>query len=152
MSKPTVRDVLAFVQRHDHAVEATVAPNGHPQAAVVGIVTSDAFEIVFDTEHTTRKCQNLRTDNRMALVVGWDVPAAQTVQIEGVADEPTAADLERLQTLYFDRFPDGVERLAWGTIVHVRLRPTWVRYSDFRGEKPVIIEFGAEVLLGLNLS
>jgi hypothetical protein len=70
-------------------------------------------------------------------VIGWD---DQTVQYEGVADEPRGAELEALQQIYFARFPDGPERLAWPGITYFRVRPTWLRYSDFRATTPVIIE------------
>jgi hypothetical protein len=97
---------------------------------VVGYAVSDAMEIVFDTIGTTRKMQNLRANRRVALVVGWD--DEQTVQLEGTADEPTGAELERLKRVYFEVWPDGVARQAWKDITYVRVRPTWARYSDFR--------------------
>jgi hypothetical protein len=37
-----------------------VAAGGAPQAAVVGIVVSDALELFFDTLGSTRKMANLR--------------------------------------------------------------------------------------------
>ncbi len=103
---------------------------GAPQAAVVGYGVSDDLEIVFDTLGTTRKMVNLRRDARIALVVGWD--EAQTVQIEGLADEPKGADLRRLERVYFAAYPDGPDRQSWNDITYVRVRPTWARYSDFR--------------------
>src|SRR4051812_32177598 len=74
--------LLAFLRRHRIGVEASVAPSGSPQAAVVGFAVSDDLEIVFDAVGTTRKMSNLRRDPRVALVIGWD--DEQTVQIEGV--------------------------------------------------------------------
>ena len=96
------------------------------------------MELVFDTLGSTRKAMNLRRDGRVAVVMGWD--EGQTVQIEGVADEPTAAELERLRRTYFAKFPDGPTRLAWPGLTYFRVRPTWVRYSDFRGAAPVVVE------------
>ena len=65
-------ELIAFLRRHRYAVQATRDVDGAPQAAVVGIAVSDQLEIVFDTLATSRKCQNLRRDPRIALVVGWD--------------------------------------------------------------------------------
>jgi hypothetical protein len=96
----------------------------------VGFAVSDDLEIIFDTIGTTRKMTNLRRDPRIALVVGWD--EEQTVQIEGVADEPRGDDLARLKNVYFSVYPDGVDRQAWKDITYVRVRSTWARYSDFR--------------------
>jgi hypothetical protein len=97
---------------------------------VVGFAVSDDLEIVFDTLSSTRKCKNLRRDGRIALVVGVGEDE-RTAQIEGAADEPTGAELERLKAVYFAAFPDGVERLAWEGITYFRVRPSFVRFSDF---------------------
>jgi pyridoxine/pyridoxamine 5'-phosphate oxidase len=123
-------ELLAFLRRHRLCVQASVSEGGAPQAAVVGFGVSDNLEIVFDTIGTTRKMANLRRDPRVALVVGWD--EEQTVQIDGMADEPTGVELERLQRVYFAAYPDGRERQSWKDITYVRVRPTWARYSDFR--------------------
>ncbi len=131
-------DLLRFLRLHRLAVEATVAPNGSPQAAVVGYAVSDDLEIVFDTLRSTRKCQNLVRDPRVALVVGWDDEI--TAQIEGIADLPQGAELDRIRECYFTAYPDGRDRLAWEGITHVRVRPTWVRYSDFTQDPPRIVE------------
>lgn len=133
-------ELIAFIRRHPLAVETTTSPAGMPQAAVVGVVVSDHLEIFFDTLATSRKCANLRRDPRVALVIGWDLEEARTVQLEGAADEPTGADLARLQALYFAAFPDGVERAAQAEITYVRVRPSWARFSDFRVTPPVVVE------------
>ena len=135
----TREQLVAFLRKHRLAVEASVAATGAPQAAVVGIAVSDALELVFDTTADTRKCQNLRRDPRVAFVIGWD--EEQTVQYEGLADEPAGDERARVQALYFAAFPDGPTRLGWPGITHFRVRPTWVRYSDFRGAEPVIVEW-----------
>jgi len=136
----TRAELLAFLRRYRLAVQATTAPSGAPQAAVIGVAISDALEIVFDTLENTRKFENLRLDPRIALVIGWD--DAQCAQIEGVADVPTGAELERIKQCYFAVYPDGRDRLAWPGITHVRVRPSWVRFSDFTVEPPRIIELG----------
>jgi pyridoxamine 5'-phosphate oxidase-like protein len=112
---------------------------------VVGYGVSDDLEIVFDTLGTTRKMANLRRDPRVALVVGWD--EEQTVQIEGIADEPNGAELERLKLVYFAVYPDGPTRETWKDITYVRVRPTWARYSNFRPGGGVV-ELGERELQG----
>ncbi len=136
-------ELLVFLRKHRLCVESSVSSVGGPQAAVVGFAVSDDLELVFDTLDTTRKLRNLRRDPRIALVVGWD---EETAQIEGLADEPRGADLERLKTFYFAAYPDGVARQAWEGIAYVRVRPSWIRYSDFRGASPHIVELGARDL------
>lgn len=126
----TRAELIAFIRRHRYAVQASISSAGTPQAAVVGIAVTDELELVFDTLGTSRKAQNLRLNPRIALVVGWD--QEQTAQLEGVADEPTGAELERIKEAYFDAFPDGPERLKWPHITYVRVRLSWARFSDFK--------------------
>ncbi|MFJ8075502.1 pyridoxamine 5'-phosphate oxidase family protein [Streptomyces sp. NPDC096176] len=139
------RDELVwFLRRYRLAVQASVAPDGSPQAAVVGYAVSDDLEIVFDTVATTRKSLNLRADSRIALVVGWD--DAITAQLEGTADFPAGDDLERLRECYFRVYPDGRDRQSWPGITYVRVRPSWVRYSDFTQDPPHVVEVRAAQL------
>ncbi|MGH9256296.1 MAG: pyridoxamine 5'-phosphate oxidase family protein [Vicinamibacterales bacterium] len=62
--------LLTFLRGHRLAVQASVSPAGAPQAAVVGYGVSHRLEIVFDTVDSTRKAQNLRRNNRIAVTIG----------------------------------------------------------------------------------
>jgi hypothetical protein len=139
--------LLAFLRKHRLCVQASVAKGGSPQAAVVGYAVSDRLELIFDTLASTRKYANLRRDPRVALVVGWD--AEQTLQLEGLVDEPSGDDLVRLKQLYLAAFPDGVERESWPGISYLRVRPHWARFSDF-GAGGSIVEFDRNELLGAD--
>jgi len=142
----THQQLLAFARRHFLAVQSSISSNGDPQAAVVGIVVDDQFEVFFDTLATSRKCRNLRHDPRIALVIGWDLQEACTLQLQGYADEPTGDELARFKKLYFARFPDGVERQSWPDITYFRVRLHWARFSDFQAPQPTIVEFSGEEL------
>ena len=107
----TRAELLRFIAGHKWAVQASVAANGAPQAAVIGFAVTNDLELVFDTLETSRKAPNLRRDGRIALVIGWD--DAQTVQCEGVADEPAGAALEPYRRCYMERFPDSLARQGW---------------------------------------
>ena len=134
--------LLEFMRSEKYAVQASVSPGTHPQAAVVGIVVSDRFEIVFDTLASSRKAPNLRANPAVAFVIGGMRDGDErTVQYEGTADEPTGAELDRLLTLYFEKFPDGRERRAWPGLTYIRVKPIWIRYSDFGAQPPEIVEF-----------
>ncbi len=131
-------DLVAFLREHELAIQASIDAARGPQAAVVGFAVTDGAELVFDTLSSTRKCHNLRQDPRIALVIGWD--DERTVQYEGIADEPTGAELSRLKQLYFARFPEGRIREHWPGITYFRVRPRWVRFSDFSGAAPKLEE------------
>lgn len=144
-------ELLAFLRGPRYAVEASVSTAGQPQAAIMGIVVSDAFEILFDTLGSTRKMANLRANPRIALAIGSLAEGdGRGVQVEGLADEPRGEELARVQQLYFEKFPDGRARLSWPGITYVRVRPAWLRYSDYRGPKPLILEYTAEQLAALR--
>jgi PPOX class probable F420-dependent enzyme len=148
---PTRAELLAFLRARRHAALSTVADDGGPQSAVVGVAVSDAFELVFDTLATTRKAKNLRARPRVAFVLGgFEDDAKRTAQLEGVADEPTGAELERLTAVYYARFPDGPSRLAWPGLVYVRVRPTWLRFTDYGVEPALVVELYADALAKLK--
>ena len=136
--------LLVFLRQHRLAVQASVTSTGRPQAAVVGFAVTDQFEIVFDTLATSRKAQNLRQNSRLALVIGGSNDGDErTVQYEGIADEPSGEELERLKKVYYAIYPDGPSRLSWPGLIYVRVKPTWIRYSNYSVDPPEIVEFNA---------
>jgi general stress protein 26 len=147
----TRQELLAMMRANRFAIQASVSSTGSPQAAVVGIIVTDDFEVFFDTLATTRKMRNLRQNRKIAFAIGGTVEGDErTVQCEGIADEPTGSELERLKSIYFDRFPDGPGRLSWPGLVYVRARPSWIRYSDFKVDPPLIIELDRDQMAALE--
>ena len=143
----TPADVLAFLRSQRFAVQASRGAGETIQAALVGIAVTDALEIVFDTLNSTRKVANLRASPRVALVIGgWSTGDERTVQLEGISDEPTGDELERLKRAYFAAWPDGPNRAHWPGLVYMRVRPTWIRYSDFNQVPPVVVELTGQQL------
>ena len=129
-------ELYAFIRRRHHAVVASRAADGAPQSALVGIAVAPSLDIYFDTQGFTRKAVNLRADPRISLVIGWD--DEQSLQLEGLADEPKGAELAALKTVYYGVFPDGPSRESWPQITWFRVRPRWIRLSDFnRAQDPV---------------
>jgi general stress protein 26 len=140
----TTAELLSFMREHPLAVQASVSAGSGPQAAVVGIVVTDDFEVFFDTVEASRKVENLRRDPSIAFVIGGTkVGDERTVQYEGTADEPTGDELQRLKELYLDSFPDGREREGWPGITYIRARPSWIRYTDFSQDPPESVELDA---------
>ena len=133
----TSAEFYEFLHSHRLAVISTVTPSASPQAAVIGIAVTESLDIIFDTLCTSRKFANLRADPRVALAVGWD--GAETMQIEGVAELLSGPDLDACKKIYFATWPDGPERESWPDIAYIRVRPRWLRYSDF-GQTPTRIE------------
>ena len=64
-----------------------------------------------------------------------------------MADEPSGEELERLKKVYYSAWPDGPIRLSWPGLIYIRVKPTWIRYSDFSANPPVIVEFTSDQLV-----
>ena len=132
-------ELYRFLRQHRYGVISSIAADGRPQSALVGIATTPDLRIVFDTLRTTRKYANLIRSPRCSFVVGWS--GEQTLQFEGIAEEPAGDDLLRYQAAYFEVWPDGPARLNWPNLTHLVVHPTWLRYSDYDQSPPFIQEF-----------
>lgn len=130
-------ELVDFLKQSTFWVVSSVGEAGQPQSAVVGVAVSDELELVFDTLDTTNKCKNLRRDGRVSLVM-WS--GAATAQVEGIADEPHGEALTHLKKVYFATFTDGPTRESWPGITYFRVKPTWIRHSDFAGASPKVVE------------
>jgi pyridoxine/pyridoxamine 5'-phosphate oxidase len=130
--------VLVFVRSEKHWVLSTVAGDGKPEGAVVGVAVDDDFTVVFDTSTASRKWRNMANNGRVAFVMWKD---ACTVQYEGAAELLCGSDLVAAKELYFAYFPDGKDRESWPDIGYVRVRPTWMRRSDFGEGGPTLTEW-----------
>ena len=139
MQTLTDAQLLAYMRSHKLAVVSTVDAAGRPQAALVGIATTDAFDLIFDTVSTSRKHANLTRDPRAAVTFAG--PAERTLQFEGVALPVSTTDPADApwREAYYRAWPECRDHLAWPTLAYWRLAPRWLRYSDYdRG--PLIFE------------
>ncbi len=134
-----IADICQFIAKHKLGVLGSIAPDGTPQSALVGIAVNTELEIIFDTVKSSRKFQNLIANPRCSFVIGW--AGEITVQYEGEARQPEGRELERYQQVYFATWTDGPSRLSWPGITHFVVRPAWLRYSDFDQRPPFIQEF-----------
>jgi general stress protein 26 len=132
------KELFHFIDKCDLAVLASVSSSSGPQATLMGIAVTAELEVVFDTLKTSRKYQNLTLNPRVAFVIGWENET--TVQYEGQAEELHGPELQLYKEVYFRKWPDGRERENWPNICYFRVRPTWIRYSDFNKNTYRIIE------------
>jgi len=122
-----------------YGIVSSIAADGSPQSAIVGIAVTPDLEIIFDTVRSSRKYPNLITRPQCSFVIGgW--AGEQTLQYEGVAVEPEGLELERCRGAYFSVWPDGEARLAWPGLTHFCIKPRWLRYSDFDQRPPLVVE------------
>jgi len=130
--------IYAFMARCRRGVLSSTSSNGTPQSALMGIATTPALEIIFDTKKSSRKYPNLIQRPSCSFVVGWE--GEQTVQFEGIAIEPHGEELRNYLETYFAVWPGGRARMDWPGITYFVVRPTWIRYCDYDQKPPMIEE------------
>ena len=128
-----------FIKQYQYAVLSTVSKDNAPESAVVGIIVTKDLQLFFDTLSDSRKYQNLLSNPKISFVIGWD--NERTLQYEGIAKIPAINELETLQKIYFEVFPDGIDRKEnVKNITYFSVEPKWVRFSDFNLNPPKIEE------------
>jgi hypothetical protein len=135
----TKAEVYGFMTAHKLGVLGYVSTQGAPRSALVGIGVTPELEIVFDTVSSSRKYGDLLANPAASFVIGWE--GEVTVQMEGLAFQPTGAELARYQQVYFAAWPECRDHLSWPGIAYFVVRPQWLRFSDFDQRPPLIEEF-----------
>ncbi len=127
-----------FLGKQKLGIIATLHENGAPEAAAIQVTLADDGNIVFDCFPESRKFKNIYTDKRIALVVGWEDNI--TVQIEGdVVPITDVNEKKKLEGIHVANCPLEAEFLKYGAQLF-KIKPRWVRYSDFRNNPSVIFE------------
>lgn len=135
----TKEEVYNFMSAQKLGVLGYLSSQGAPRSALVGIAVTQDLEVVFDTVSSSRKYGCLVANRAASFALGW--AGEVTVQLEGQAFQPTGAELQRYQQVYFAAWPDGPDRLSWPGIAYFVVRPKWIRFSDYDQRPPLIEEF-----------
>jgi uncharacterized protein YhbP (UPF0306 family) len=122
-------EVFRFMNGERLAVLATTTLQGRPEAALMGVAVTPSLELVFDTLRSTRKYPNLKSNPRVAWVIGCATEI--TVQYEGVAEELQGDELQNYLKIYFAKFPLDLSKPARPGITYFVVRPKWIRYCDY---------------------
>ena len=125
---------FAFLSGQGLAVISTVSKRGDPEAALINYAVTNDLELIFETLQTSRKYANLVHNPRAALVIGGEDGGRgfyETCQYEGIVDRPDEFALEPYLETYFAARPEGREHRGWPDLVYLRIRPTWIRISNY---------------------
>jgi hypothetical protein len=134
MEPAPLHTLVEAVRRERRGVLATTAPDGAPEAALVGIAALDDGTLIVNAPATARKVAHLRANPRVALVIGaGDV---RSLQIEGSAQLLEGDDRAGPGAAYDAQLP-GSRSLAEGFVVIV-IRPKWMRDYDVSREPRAI--------------
>jgi hypothetical protein len=126
--------LLAYLRSYRLGVLGTLSPQGEPQAALVGYAITDELEVLFDTLRTTRKYRNIMAAPQVSFTFGSTAPPRpdeRTAQYEGLAEELTGPELQRLRPIYYSVWTDGPQREQWLNICWFVIHPRWIRYTDY---------------------
>lgn len=123
--------VYQFLGRHTLAVLATTDLTNQPEAAVIEFSELKTLELVFDTYSIFRKYKNMLSNQRVALVIGWDCNT--TLQYEGRAVELEGPELEASRAVHLQKFPDAIQFEQYEGMKYFKVLPTWLRYTDMSG-------------------
>jgi len=130
--------ILDFIKKLDLMVISTATLDGVPEAAVVEFGETSSLEIIFDTLKSSRKYKNLKQNNKVAIVIGWNENI--TVQYEGEAHELFGDELEEVKKLYFAK---NARAKRWGNVpdlTYFKVNPKWIRYSDLNTDPWKVFE------------
>lgn len=137
------RKIWDFLKTQPMATISTIASGSlQPESALIAFTQTDKLEIIFETFVDTRKWNNLQKNPRVSFVIGWDTKHHITVQYEGIAT--AAKDTEQtesyIQTFLTKDTPCTEKFLRDYRVRLFKVKPMWIRYSDYTDEIPAIIE------------
>ena len=70
-----ISDIYEFIAKQKLGVLGSIADDGSPQSALVGIAVSSKLEIIFDTVKSSRKFQNLIANPRCSFCLLYTSPS-----------------------------------------------------------------------------
>jgi general stress protein 26 len=129
--------IYNFIANHKLAVISTQSADSKPQSAVIGFGQTKNLEIIFGTDSSSRKYNNILNNPAVSLVIGWD--DNKTVQLEGNAQELSENDLELIRQNYWNKSPDAESYHKNPGQRYFVVKPMWVRYTDLDKEPWEII-------------
>lgn len=139
--------ILAFFKKNPLAVISTIGEQSlKPEAALVAFAETEKLELLFETFSFARKNANLKKNNKVAFVIGWDTLIHITVQYEGIAQPiKNIHELTRYQELFLEKkTPCTKEYLYHPAARLYKVKPTWIRYSDYTVEPAEIFELSLD--------
>ena len=111
--------------------------NEIPEAALVGFYSKENLEIIFGTESTSRKVQNIQNNSRVAGVVSTD---EISVQFEGIVSIIIGNEIAEDKEKFFAKIPSAKEYESDPNQIYFKIMPIWFRYVDYSKNAPEIFE------------
>ncbi len=129
---------LKFLKSHTTMVLASMSNNVEPAAATVYFVSDDNFNLFFLTSAKSKKADNLKTNGKVAFVIGWG-PEIITIQGAGVAKDLPEKEAE----IFFDLIKKNaftsvnqwpILKFADEGYCAFKITPSWISYLNLNKE------------------
>ena len=133
------KSILDFLKKNELCVLATASKTGKPEAAVMVYLIKDDFSILVSTETWTRKYENIAKNSQVSIVVGG-FKNDPTVQIDGLIEELAGEREDQAKKSIFSIHPEWKSYFQSPKSRFFKIRPLWLRYSDFSLQPPEIIQ------------
>ncbi len=132
--------ILNFLKRNGLCVISTSTKGGKPESAVMAFTIKDDFICLFNTEPETRKYKNLEQNKQVSVVVGG-FKEDPSVQIDGVAEILEGEEAAAAKKYILAVHPEWASYFNSPTGKFIKVKPSWLRYSDFSKEPIETVEF-----------
>ena len=100
--------------------------NNIPRATAMEYVMVNG-SLIFSTLGNTNKDKNLKENNKISVVVD-NTPVFAT--INGTTETPSADEIEKCNSIYYERYPELAEEIKNFTLYYYKLIPTVAYYTD----------------------
>lgn len=136
------KEILDFMFVNKLAVISTLSSEGpKPESALIAFAETEEFELIFETFFDTRKYTNLKSNNRVSFVIGWDFNKYITLQYEGNAIELEENEIDYYKNIFKAKKTPCTDKFLQNPKVRLfKVVPTWFRYSNYTKAKPLILE------------
>ena len=134
----SLKKIEEIFNNHSFCVIATV-DGVKPEAALVGFsYVPQTLELIFGTFKSFRKYKNIKLNNNIAFVIGWE--DSKTVQYEGRAIELSGEELLEKEKIYLKKFSSAKKYLDHPEEKFFSVIPYWIRYRDLSKKPEEVFE------------
>lgn len=124
----TRAELYDYLNSQQLGVISTITSKGKPSAAVIGFGQTPELEIVFGTDNSSRKYQNIKNNPHVSFAIGGGT--GETIQYEGTARELGEGELDLIANNYWNKNPHAKSHHQNPGQRYFIISPAWIRYTD----------------------
>lgn len=131
-------ECFSWLNQHKEMVISSVNAEGNSESAAVGFGQTPDLQLVFGTSSKSRKSKNIKNNERVSAVVGWDHRG--TIQYEGTARALSEEEVRQYTSQYFEKSPEAAQYKDLPDQQYIVVTPTWIQYTDVTTQPWTIVE------------